>query len=239
MLVSSPPGEKRQISAAEVPLSGRCNATGLPASTQELFNVENRPSAATVRSTSAPGTETPAVVGSTTTMSFPVASGAALVSEITSSETLGAATTSDNAFDVLASGFRICTETLPTTATSAGVTGAVHCVTELHVVVRGVPPISNTAPGPGLVGAKLPPSTRSVKPLTPPAYTLAGCSARMVAPDAMATLAPPNCWASSELIATICRVFGDGAASGALYIPFASIPPHPVVEVHAAPWTCP
>src|SRR2546423_6320827 len=145
MLVSRPPSEKRQTSAVEVPLSGRDKETGLPASVQELFSVENRPRAATFRSRSPPGTDTPAVVGSTTTMSFPVAAGAPAVNAITSSEEFGAMTTSATAFEVLASGLRICTETLPIAATSAGVIGAVHCVTELHVVVRGVPPISSTA----------------------------------------------------------------------------------------------
>src|SRR5216683_905446 len=53
-------------------LAGRSNVTGFPASEHELFVVENAPSAATFKSRSLPGTETPAVVGSTTTMSFAV-----------------------------------------------------------------------------------------------------------------------------------------------------------------------
>src|SRR4029077_17927748 len=93
MLVSSPLCENRQISAVALPLNGGCSTTGLPPSVQLLFTVENVPRAATFKATSAPGTETPAVVGSTTTMSLPVATGHELVSVITSSEVAGATTT--------------------------------------------------------------------------------------------------------------------------------------------------
>src|SRR5712664_41163 len=105
MLVSKPLCEKTQMSAVEVPLAGRGNGIALPPSVQELFVVENAPSAATSRSKSFPGTETPAVVGSTTTVSLPLAAGAALLSAITSSELFGAASTSNTAFDFLPSGF--------------------------------------------------------------------------------------------------------------------------------------
>src|SRR2546430_15419026 len=210
MLLSSPLAEKTHMSAVALPLVGRCSTTALPAKTQELLTVENAPNAATFRSTSAPGTDTPAVVGSTTTMFFSIAAGAVPVSEMDSSEVFGAATTSDTTLDVAPFGFRSCTDTLPATATSAAVTGAVHSVNELHVVVRAVPPISSTAPGPGLVGAKLLPFTRRVNPFAPPAYTLAGCSARMVAPVAMAILAAPVCSESSALTATTCNVSGEG-----------------------------
>lgn len=83
-------------------------------------------------------------------MSIAVASGAVVVSEITSSETLGAATTSETAFDFEPSGFCICTVTLPTVDTSAAVTGAVHSVVELHEVARTTLPISSTDPVPPL-----------------------------------------------------------------------------------------
>src|SRR6267378_3678136 len=53
---------------------------------------------------------------------------------------------------------------LPATATSAGVTGAVHSRAEVQVVIRAVPPISIVEAGPGLDAAKPLPSTRSVKP---------------------------------------------------------------------------
>src|SRR6266852_2383292 len=139
MLASRPLAEKRHMSAAASPAAGRGRGTGFPASEQELVAVEKTPSAATFRSTSAVGRETPAVVGSTTTMSFVEAEGAALASEMTSSEALSA------------------------------MTGAVHSVTELHVVMRAVPAINKTEPGPGVDAAKLPPSTRRVKPLAAPA----------------------------------------------------------------------
>src|SRR6266849_10418576 len=147
MLASRPLAEKRQRSAAASPVAGRCKATGFPASEQELLAVEKTPSAATFRSTSALGREAPAVVGSTTTMSFVVAEGAALVSEMISSEALGAATIRGTLLEVELSGLRTWTERLPGAETSAAVTGAVHSVTELHVVVRAVPAINKTEPG--------------------------------------------------------------------------------------------
>ena len=157
------------MSAAATPLGGRCKGTGFPARLQELVMVENAPRAATFKSTSAFGKETPAVVGSTTMMSLPLAEGAALVSVMSSSVTLAAAMMSGTLFDVVLSGLRIWTERFPALATSAGVTGAVHSVTELHVVVRAVPAISRTEPGPGADAAKLLPSTRRVKPFALPA----------------------------------------------------------------------
>src|SRR5882762_134250 len=169
MPVSSPLAEKRQMSAAATPLEGRSNGTGFPASEQEFVIVEKGPRAATFKSTPALGNETPAVVGSTTMMSLALAEGAEFVSEMSSSETLGAATTRETLFDVVLSGFRIWMERFPALATSVGVTGAVHSVTELHVVVRAVPAISRTEPGPGADAAKLLPSTRRVKPFAPPA----------------------------------------------------------------------
>src|SRR5258707_12984811 len=75
MLESRPLAEKRQMSATATPVAGRCKATGFPASEQELLAVEKAPRAATFRSTSALGRETPAVEGATTTMSLDVAGG--------------------------------------------------------------------------------------------------------------------------------------------------------------------
>src|SRR5229473_5938712 len=174
MLVSSPLCEKRQMSAVEVPLAGRGSGIALPPSVQELFAVLNVPSAATFKSRSLPGTVTPAVVGSTTTMSFPVAAGALLPSAITSSEMLGTATISATAFDFVPFGFCICMDTLPAAATSAAVTGAVHSREEMQVVIRAVPPMSIADPSPGTDAAKPVPSTRNVKPWVAPAYTLDG-----------------------------------------------------------------
>src|SRR5260370_22783878 len=92
MLASRPLAEKRQMSATATPVAGRCKATGFPASEQELLAVENAPRAATFRSTSALGRETPAGEGATTTMSLDVAGGGGLVREMISSDGLGAAT---------------------------------------------------------------------------------------------------------------------------------------------------
>src|SRR2546423_7003094 len=106
MPLSSPLAEKTQMSAVAVPLAGRCSTTRFPAKEQEFVTVEKAPNAATFRSTSAPETDTPAVVGSTTTIVFPVTSGAVLVKKMVSSEAFGAITTSDAAFDVAPFGFR-------------------------------------------------------------------------------------------------------------------------------------
>src|SRR5260370_15818 len=114
MLASRPLAENTQMSAVTTPLPERSKGTGFPASEHELFAVENTPSAATFKSRSLPGTETPAVVGSTTTISFAVAAGATLDNEITSSELFCAATTRETLLEVVASGLRICTATLPT-----------------------------------------------------------------------------------------------------------------------------
>src|SRR6266446_2324228 len=81
MLVSNPLCEKTQMSAVEIPLAGRGNGIAFPPSVQELFVVENAPSAATFRAKSFPGTEIPAVVGSTTTTSLPLGAGAELLRE--------------------------------------------------------------------------------------------------------------------------------------------------------------
>src|SRR5882762_3090386 len=119
MLVSRPLAEKRQMSTVASPLEGRSKGTGFPASEHELVIVEKAPRAATFKSTPAFGKETPAVVGSTTMMSLPVADGVPLVSEMSSSDTLGAATIRETLLEVVLSGLRIWTERFPALATSA------------------------------------------------------------------------------------------------------------------------
>src|SRR5579859_313691 len=169
MLVSNPLCEKRQMSAVAVPLAGRCSEIGLPPKAQEFVAVENIPSAATLRSKSLPGEEVPAVVGSTTTMSLPVAAGNELVSAMTSSDGFGGATTSETGAEAAPFGFWTCIETLPGIATSVAVTGAVHSWADMHVVVLAVPTMSSVEPGPGLDAAKPLPSTRRVNPCAAPA----------------------------------------------------------------------
>src|SRR5258708_33416709 len=105
MLVSNPLCEKTQTSAVAVELAGRCKGIALPPNAHVLLLVTNKPSAATFKSRLLPGTETPAVVGSTTTMSLPAAAGAALLRAITSSEAFGAAIIRDTAFDFVPFGF--------------------------------------------------------------------------------------------------------------------------------------
>src|SRR5258708_32667650 len=124
MLVSSPLAEKRQMSAAATPLEGRNKGTGFPARLQELVMVEKAPRAATFKSTPAFGKETPAVVGSTTMMSLPVAVGAALVSVMSSSGTLGAATIRETLLEVVLSGLWFWMERLPAFSSSTGFTVA-------------------------------------------------------------------------------------------------------------------
>jgi hypothetical protein len=106
------------MSAAASPVAGRGKDTGFPASEQELLAVEKTPRAATSRSTSAFGRETPAVVGSTTMMSLPTAVGAAAVREIVSSEAFGTITPRETLLDVDVSGLRTWTERLPAAARS-------------------------------------------------------------------------------------------------------------------------
>src|SRR5215475_13166030 len=132
MLVSNPACENKQMSTLDVPLDGRANRTGLPVSAHELFAVENKPIAATFRSSGFPADETPAVVGSTATMSFAVAPGVAALNEIASSPALGTGTIRETAFELEPSGFRTCMLTLPLTATSPAVIAAVHSVVEMH-----------------------------------------------------------------------------------------------------------
>src|SRR5260370_40490781 len=110
MLVSRPLAEKRQMSAAVAPVAGRSKGTGFPASEQELLAVEKTPRAATSRSTSAFGRETPAVVGSTTMMSLPAAVGAAAGSEIISSEAFGGIMAREKLLEVGGGGLGVLTE---------------------------------------------------------------------------------------------------------------------------------
>src|ERR1700687_1089818 len=168
MLVSRPLCEKTHISADALPLAGRAKLIGLPPRVQVFEAVINSPSAATLISRLNPGTSSPAVVGSTTEIFFSVATGASFVKEIISGPRPGATTSKFNAFEDVPSGFRTCTDALPVCETSAGVTGAVHCVSEAHEVIRAVPAIQSVEPDPGALALKPLPFARSVKPFAPP-----------------------------------------------------------------------
>src|SRR5260370_19479118 len=113
MPVSSSLEEKRQMSVAATPEAGRCNGMGFPAREQELVAVEKTPRAATLRSTSAFGMETPAVVGSTTMMSWAVAEGALLVREMIASAVLGAITMRETLLEAVPSRFLTLTQRVP------------------------------------------------------------------------------------------------------------------------------
>jgi hypothetical protein len=91
MLASKPLCEKTQISAVSVPLAGRVNVTGLPASVQELFTTLNAPSARGSRFHN--DNVIPAL-------------GVLLASETTASETFGAAITRDTVLELVPSGLR-------------------------------------------------------------------------------------------------------------------------------------
>src|SRR5579859_719534 len=238
MLVSNPLCENTQMSAVAVPLAGRVTVTGFPPRLQELLAVWKEPSAAIFKSTSLAGCETPAVVGSTTVMSIPVAAGDAVLSAIVATPVPGATTISETLFDFCPFGFCTWTVTLPAACVSLAVTTAVHSFELGHVVVRAVPPISKVDPAPVVVVVNPLPSTRNVNPFASPAYTLAGCNARMSAPVEIVTFATPDCEVSSALIAKIWIASGDGAAPGAVYAPAAVIVPHAPTPAQPLPCTC-
>src|SRR2546426_9808753 len=188
---SSPLFENTQMSASAVPEAGRTSVTGAPTSAQELLTTETIPSAATFKSTFGPSADVPAVLGSTTTMSFPVAEGAALESAMASSPEVCGTTTSAAWFDATPSGFLIWMERFPAMATSAALSVVVQSELVAHVVVRADPPVTITEPGPGLLAAKPPPCTRSVNPSDAPAKMLAGRRVTMAGPGDIGTCENP------------------------------------------------
>src|SRR5258708_24634321 len=169
MLVANPACEERQMSTVAAALAGRKTTIGFPSSEHVLVPVEKFPSAAILKSRLSPGTDTPAVVGWTTKMSWPAAEGDDVVSVMLSSKAFGWTTTRETLFDREPSGFCSCTLTLPAMAMSEGKIAAIHSAALLQLVLREVPPSSSADPGPGAVAAKPPPSTRRVNPSAPPA----------------------------------------------------------------------
>src|SRR5260370_25864014 len=123
MPVSSALAEKRQMSVAATPEAGRCNGMGFPAREQELVAVEKTPRAATLRSTSAFGMETPAVVGSTTMMSWAGAEGALLGREMIASAGVGAITMGGTLLEGVAFGLRNWEEGIAGGGAAAGGSG--------------------------------------------------------------------------------------------------------------------
>src|SRR5258708_28106284 len=111
MLVSKPDCEKRQMSAALVPETGRVRATGFPPRLQPFVEVLKAPSAATLRSKEAEELSTPAVVGSTTAIFLPGVEGGELGREMTSSVVSGATTMRGTMLERVTVGVCIWTET--------------------------------------------------------------------------------------------------------------------------------
>src|SRR5258708_33715350 len=167
MLVANPACEERQMSTVAAALAGGKTTIGFPSSEHVLVPVEKFPSAAIFKSRLSPGTDTPAVVGWTTKMSWPAAEGDDVVSVKLSSKAFGWTTTRETLFDREPSGFCSCTLTLPAIATSEGRIGAVHSAALLQLAVRVAPPSSSADPGTGAVAAKPPPCIGGVSPSTP------------------------------------------------------------------------
>src|SRR5277367_6345201 len=105
MLASKPDCEKRQMSAAEIPFAGRKMGIALPARLQVFVAVTYNPRAATSRSRLLREVSTPALVGSTTTMSLPPFEGTLLESGILACVVEGATTTRETALEFVPSAF--------------------------------------------------------------------------------------------------------------------------------------
>ncbi len=235
---SSPLTENTQMSTTAVPDAGRGSTTGAPPSVQELLVTEKTPMAAIVSTTSACGTGEPAAEGSTTIMSFPLADGAASVKAITSGAGKSCATTKLTMFENVASGFCICTLKLPADARSGAARVVVQSPFVSQKVVRAVPATRMMEPGPGLLNAKFPPCTRSVKPPALPESTLAGSRPVIAGVVAIVTLALPVREVSSELVATMLIESGVGAELGAVKTPADVISPHgKPIPAHGEPVT--
>ena len=213
---SRPLTEKTQMSIVAVPDAGRVT-TSEPAPSVQVFAAgEKIPIAATAMVTFGCGASDPAVEGSTTMMSLPLAEGFAGVSGIMSTFDDKATTTKFTVFDCVKSGFRIVTDRFPAAARSVDVNAVVHMPLDEHEVVRALPPTRIVELGPGLVRKKFPPCTCSVKLPTPPANTLAGSNPVIAMALVIVTLALPVRDESSELVATMLIAFGDGVEIGAV-----------------------
>ena len=152
---------------------------------------------------------------STTEISLPVAAGAVGVSAMSSAPPGAGATRNGAAFDREPSGFCKMTLRLAGDVTSAPLRVVEQLDVESQTVVRMLPPMLSDEPGPGLEGAKFPPVARSVKPPLAPAVMLDGCSERIVGCVVIVTTADAARLVSSELVAVMLSVLGEGAPAGA------------------------
>jgi hypothetical protein len=181
------------------------------------------------------GEDAAAVVGSTTTMLFPVAAGCPEVSAMVSAETSNGTTTNGTRFDSAGGfpGFWICTVSVPAAATSDGFNTVVHADVVAQVVLRAAPFIRIVDAALPLPATKCVPCTDSGKLSTAPAIALDGRITSIVGPLVTATLAEADFVGSAELVATTEIAFGDGATAGAEYRPPALTDPH---ADPAQPW---
>jgi len=184
-----------------VPEAGRTSVTGPPPMVQAAVVGWNWLSETMFRFTFSVGSDEPLVLRSTTTMSFPVAFGAPGVSGTVPALLVGAATTSVAAAESAPLGFCTVTLRFATELRSAAVSVVEQTAAESHQVARPLPWMRMVEPGPGLLAAKLPPSTRSVMPPAAPAVTLEGRSETMTGSTAIVTAAAPLRLVSSELVA--------------------------------------
>jgi len=204
------------------PEAGRVTVSGEPC-TPQLFPPVRKPMKSTLI-----GEDAAAVVGSTTTISFPVTTGCPVVSEIVPTETSNGTITNGTGFDSAGEppGFCTCTVSVPAAATSDGLSTVVQADAVEQVVARATPLIRITDAEPLPPGTKLVPCTDSGKPSTAPAIALDGRSTSIVGPFRIATVADADFVGSASLVATTETALGDGAVLGAEYSPLAFTDPH-------------
>ena len=213
-----------------VPEAGRVTVSGEPC-TPQLSPPVNKPMNSTLI-----GEDSAAVVGSTTTMFIPLTTGTLVLKAITSTVTSNGTITNGTGFESAPGGLGFCTCTLivPAAATCAGVNAIVQLSVVAQVVAWATPFSKiNEAPLP-LPATKFNPSTSNVNPSTDPAITLDGRITSISGPVFIVIVAVADFVESAWLVAVIEIAFGEGAAVGAVYSPFASTDPHA-----APPQPCP
>jgi len=180
--VGSSPFPFTQMLTVVVPEAGRVTVSGEPCAPQ-LFPSVRSPMKFTLI-----GMDDAAVVGSTTTMSFPLTAGDAALREITSSDTSNGTITKGTGFDSApgAPGFWTSTVRLAAVSTSAGFNAVVQLVAMVQVVLRGAPFKRITEAELPLPATKFMPSTVRGKPSTAPAITLEGRITSINGPEVMA-----------------------------------------------------
>ncbi len=186
--VGSSPFPFTQMLTVVVPEAGRVTVSGEPCAPQ-LFPPVRGPMKSTLIAA-----DSAAVVGSTTTMSLPFATGSPALNAIASSDRSNGAITNGTGFDSACDGPGFCTWTVSVAAacTSAGVSAIVQLVAAGQVVLRGAPFRSITDPEPPLPATKFIPWTVNGKPSTAPAITLDGRIREISGPDVSAIVLVPD-----------------------------------------------